>query len=85
MLFFDIITIIIPIILIIAIPLIIMLFIIFNNFTMITFDIYENFENSSSLGEKEIKKRVYKNEASFNSLNPEVKPGNAEKNQFFLE
>lgn len=49
MLFFDIITIIIPIILIIAIPLIIMLFIIFNNFTMITFDIYENFENSSNI------------------------------------
>ena len=49
MLFFDIITIIIPIILIIAIPLIIMLFIIFNNFTMITLDIYENFENSSNI------------------------------------
>ena len=49
MLFFDIITIIIPIILIIAIPLIIMLFIIFNNFTIITFDIYENFENSSNI------------------------------------
>lgn len=49
MLFFDIITIIIPIILIIAIPLIIILFIIFNNFTIITFDIYENFENSSNI------------------------------------
>jgi len=48
MLFFDIITIIIPLILIIAIPLIIMLFIIYNNFTIITFDIYENFDNSSS-------------------------------------
>ena len=45
---------------------------------------FENFENSSSIGEKEIKKRVYKNEASFNSLNPEVKPGNAEKKSIFL-
>jgi hypothetical protein len=45
---------------------------------------FENFENSSSIGEKEIKKRVYKNEASFNSLNPAVKPGNAEKKSIFL-
>ena len=45
---------------------------------------FENFENSTSIGEKEIKKRVYKNEASFNSLNPEVKPGNAEKKSIFL-
>jgi hypothetical protein len=48
MLFFDIITIIIPLIILIAIPLILMLFIIYNNFTIITFDVYENFENSSS-------------------------------------
>ena len=47
MLFFDVITTIIPIILIIVIQLIIMVFIIFNNFTMITFDIYEKFENIS--------------------------------------
>ena len=45
---------------------------------------FENFENSSSIGEKEIKKRVYKNEASFNSLYPEVKPGKAEKKSIFL-
>ena len=45
---------------------------------------FENFENSTSIGEKEIKKRVYKNEASFNSLNPAVKPGNAEKKSIFL-
>jgi hypothetical protein len=48
MLFFDIITLIIPLIILIAIPLIILLFIIYNNFTIITFDIYETFENSSS-------------------------------------
>jgi hypothetical protein len=48
MLFFDIITIIIPLIILIAIPLILMLFIIYNNFTIITFDVYENFENASS-------------------------------------
>ena len=45
---------------------------------------FENFENSTSIGEKEIKKRVYNNEASFNSLNPAVKPGNAEKKSIFL-
>ena len=48
MLFFDIITIIIPLIIIICIPLILLLFIIFNNFSMITFNIYEKFENVSS-------------------------------------
>jgi hypothetical protein len=48
MLFFDIITIIIPLIILIAIPLILMLFIIYNNFTIITFDVYENFENASN-------------------------------------
>ena len=48
MLFFDIISIIIPLIILIAIPIIIILFIIFNNFTFSSFDIYENFENSSN-------------------------------------
>ena len=45
---------------------------------------FENFENSNSIGEKENKKRLYKNEASFNSLNPAVKPGNAERKSVFL-
>ncbi len=45
---------------------------------------FDNFENSSSIGEKEIKKRLYKNETPFNSLNPAVKPGNAERKSVFL-
>jgi hypothetical protein len=45
---------------------------------------FENFENSTSIGEKEIKKRLYKNESPFNSLNPAVKPSGAERKSVFL-
>lgn len=45
---------------------------------------FENFENSTSIGEKEIKKRLYKNESPINSLNPAVKPSSAERKSVFL-
>jgi hypothetical protein len=48
MLFFDIISILVPIIILISIPLIIILFIIYNNFTVIPYNINETFENPTT-------------------------------------